>query len=172
MKGWLEDHRVAVGYSTVMRYKKLAQRIRQVLSLDDRLPLEWMMSGVPEGQRLPSDLTAAHATASRRLAKLLRENRTLVSLTRSVEKALGIVRLVTVRQAKKHGGAKREKQRNAKGFSIISCKRTANVTDARLEATREAMGQVLKAANLAGPAIHLQNRIRHWLSGLSDTQGK
>ncbi len=172
LKGWLEDHRVAVGYSTVMRYKKLAQRLRQALSLDGRLPLEWVMSGVPGDQHLPANLAGSCATASRRLAKLLRENHTLVALTRAVEKALGIVRLVAVRKSRNHGRMDGKKQRKTKGFSIISRERAARVTGGRLEATREAMGRVLEAKNLAGPALHLQNRIRHWLAGLADSSGK
>ena len=172
MKGWLEDHRVAVGYSTVMRYKKLAQRLRQVLSLDDRLPLEWVMAGVPGDQKLPVDLAAPCATASRRLAKLLHENHTLLALTRASEKALGIVRLVAVRKSRNHGRMDGKKHVKTKGFSVISQNRTTRVTEGRLEATRAAMGRVLESKNLAGTALHLQNRIRHWLAGLADPSGK
>ncbi len=167
MKGWLEDHRVAVGYSTVMRYKKLAQRLRQVLALDDRLPLEWVMSGVPADCALPADLAAPCAAAARRLARLLRENRTLVSLTRAVEKALGIVRLVAVRKAPERRRAAGAKKRKTAGFSIISSGRAAIVDERRLEATREAMARLLEAESLAGPALHLRNRISNWLSGLA-----
>lgn len=167
MKGWLKDHRIPVGYSTAMRYKKLAQRLRQVLSLDDRLPLEWVMSGVPADHPLPADLTAPCAAASRRLAKLLRENRTLAALTRAVEKALGIVRLVAVRKAPVRRRPYGLKKRKTPSFSVISRGRSATVDDARLEATRTAMGQLLAAKNLAGPALHLRNRIAHWLSGVA-----
>ena len=155
-----------------MRYKKLAQRLRHVLSLDDRLPLEWVMSGIPGDQQLPADLTGPCATASRRLAKLLRENHTLVALTRAVEKALGIVRLVAVRKNRNHGRMDGKRYRKTKEFSIISQERAARVTEGRLEATREAMGRVLEAKNLAGTALHLQNRIRHWLARLADPGGK
>ena len=168
MKGWLEDHRVAVGYSTVMRYKKLAQRLRQVLSLDDRIPLEWVMSGVPDNQRLPSDLTVPYATAARHLVKVLRENHTLVALTRAVEKALGIMRIVTVRKAPRRRNHSYGKRRKTQGFSVISCKRSATVTEERLEATRVAMGRLLAAKNLAGTTLHLQNSIRHWLASMSN----
>ena len=172
MKGWLKDHRIPIGYSTAMRYKKLAQRLRQVLALDDRLPLEWVMSGVPADHSLPSDLTAPCAAASRRLAKLLRENRTLVALTRAVEKALGIVRLVAVRKAPVHRCHPGLKKRKTPAFSVISRGRTATVDDARLEATRTAMGRLLAAKNLAGPALNLRNRIAHWLSGVAAGHGK
>jgi hypothetical protein len=155
-----------------MRYKKLAQRLRQVLALDDRLPLEWVMSGVPADHSLPSDLAAPCAAASRRLAKLLRENRTLVALTRAVEKALGIVRLVAVRKAPVHRRPHGPKKRKTPAFSVISRCRTATVDDARLEATRTAMGRLLTAKTLAGPALHLRNRIAHWLSGVAAGRGR
>ena len=167
MKGWLEDHRVAVGYSTVMRYKKLAQRLRQVLAFDDRLPLEWVMSGVPADCALPADLAAPCAAAARRLARLLRENRTLVSLTRAVEKALGIVRLVAVRKAPGRRRAAGVKKRKTAGFSVISRGRAATVDERRLEATRDAMGRLLEAQNLAGPALRLRHRIEQWLSDVA-----
>ncbi|MBR3583702.1 MAG: hypothetical protein IKO01_09720, partial [Kiritimatiellae bacterium] len=167
-----EDHRVAVGYSTVMRYKKLAQRLRQVLALDDRLPLEWVMSGVPADCALPADLAAPCAAAARRLARLLRENRTLVSLTRAVEKALGIVRLVAVRKAPGRRRAAGAKKRKTAGFSVISRGRAAIVDERRLEATREAMARLLEAESLAGPALHLRNRITNWLSGLAVAEGR
>ena len=163
MKGWLEDHRVAVSYPTVMRYKKLAQRLRRVLELDDRLPLEWAMSGLPENQFLDPDLAAQLAAASRRLAKILRDNSSLAALTREVERKLGILRLVTVRKSR---GPRCGKGRKNNGFSVISRGRRANVSPGRVEATKTAMARLLKARNLSGPALHLQNRLAIWLSGL------
>jgi hypothetical protein len=163
MKDWLEDRRVAIPYSTAMRYKKLAQRLRQNLQLDDRMPLEWILSGVPSGHHLPSDLQSAFATAARRLAAILRENPTLAALARYAERKLGIVRLVTVR---KSWGNRSVKSRKTKEFSVISRDRRAKVSPERVEATKEAMGRVLGARNLAGGALHLQNRIKAWLSGL------
>ena len=163
MKGWLEDRRVAIPYSTAMRYKKLAQRLRQILQLDDRMPLEWLMSGVPTGQHLPAELQSAFAAAARRLAAILRENPTLAALGRYAERKLGIVRLVAVR---KSWGRRSVKSQKTKEFSVISRDRRANVSPERVEATKEAMGRVLGARNLAGGALHLQNRIRAWLSGL------
>ena len=163
MKGWLEDRRVAIPYSTAMRYKKLAQRLRQILQLDDRIPLEWLLTGVPAGQRLPADLQTAFATAVRQLSAILRENPTLVALERCAVRKLGIVRLVTVRKARH---AKRQESRTTTEFSVISRDWQANVSPERVEATKEAMVRVLKARNLAGPALHLQNRIKAWLAGL------
>jgi hypothetical protein len=163
MKGWLEDRRVAIPYSTAMRYKKLAQRLRQLLKLDDRMPLEWLISGVPAGQHLPADLQNAFASAARRLAAIIRENPTLAALGRYAERKLGIVRLVAVR---KSWGRRSAKSRKTSEFSAISRDRRANVSPARVEATKEAMGRVLAARNLAGTALHLQNRIKAWLAGL------
>ncbi len=172
MKGWLEDHRVAVGYSTVMRYKKLAQRLRQVLSLDDRLPLEWVMSGVPADRPLPADLAAPCTAASRRLDRLLRENRTLAALTRAVEKALGIVRLVAVRKASGRCRVAGVKKGKTHVFSVISQGRAATVDAARLAATREAMGRLLEMEKPSGSVLHLRNRIQHWLTGVAAGVGE
>ena len=163
VKGWLEDRRVPIPYSTAMRYKKLAQRLRQILQLDDRIPLEWLLSGVPSGQHLPSELQTAFAAAARQLAAILRENPTLVALDRYAVRKLGIVRLVTVRKARR---GTRSKSSKPAYFSVISRDQQANVSPERVEATKEAMGRVLEARNLSGPALHLQNRIKVWLSGL------
>ena len=172
MKGWLSDHRVKVGYSTVMRYKKLAQRLRPMLELDDRIPLEWVMSGVPEGQRLPEEFEGAWRAAHRRFAKILRENPTLKALSLAVEKALGIMRIVAVRRVaggRRGGGAERWKKRE---FSVISLERSVTVTEERAGATKGAMLRVLRARNLSGTVLQLQNRIRHWLAGVAAKEGR
>jgi hypothetical protein len=163
MKGWLEDRRVAIPYSTAMRYKKLAQRLRQILQLDDRMPLEWLISGVPEGQHLPAELQSAFGAAARRLGAILRENPTLVALGRYAERKLGIVRLVAVRKSWGRGGVKKGKTHD---FSVISRDRRAREAAERTEATKRAMGRVLEARNLAGSALHLQNRLRAWIEGV------
>ena len=167
IKRWLSDRRIAVPYSTVMRYKKLAQRLRLLLSLDDRIPLEWVMDGIPDGLSLPGGLDVPYATAHRRLATLLRENRALASLVRTVEGKLGIMRLVAVRKAPTRRRVECGKTRKTKGFSEISHERKANATVERTEATKVAIRRVLEAKNLAGTALHLQNRLRHWLSTLA-----
>jgi hypothetical protein len=166
MKGWLADRRVAVPYSTVMRYKKLAQRLRQVLALDDRLPREWLIDGLPAGADLPGDLLPRYRSARRRLAALLRENRTFKELSLQAEKQLGIVRLVAIRKV--HGGRRGPcgKRRKSPCFSVISRGRSVTVTPERFEATKAAMGRILGASGLSGPALHLQNRLRRWLAAL------
>jgi hypothetical protein len=145
-----------------MRYKKIAQRLRRVLELDDRLPLEWAMSGLPENQSLAPDLASRLAAASRHLAKILRESPSLAALSREVERKLGIVRLVTVRKARRKNGKRTMKN---KEFSVISRGRMANISPGRVESTKAAMAQVLRAKNLVGSALHLQNRLKKWLSG-------
>ena len=167
MKGWLCDHRVRVGYSTAMRYKKLVQRLRHILALDDRLPFEWVMDGLPDGQSLPADLAAPFSTARRRLATILRENHSLAALSRFAEAKLGIVRLVTVSRVRpvRHR-ATTGKLRKSHGFSVISHDCRANVSPGRLDATKQAMARILMAGNSSGPARHLRNRIAVWLSGI------
>ena len=164
VKGWLEDRRVPVPYSTVMRYKKLAQRLRSVLQLDEKLPLEWLIDGLPDGQELPDGLSGLFQSARQRLEIILRDNRTFKALSLYADKMLGIVRLVTVRKAprrRREGGMKNDERRD---FSVISQDRIVNAEPARVEATKEAMGRVLKADNLSGRALHLQNRLRHWIA--------
>ena len=166
MKGWLADRRVDIPYSTAMRYKKLAQRLRRVLRLDDRLPLEWLIDGIPANQPLPADLASPFTAASRRLAKLLRENPTLKALSLAAEKALGIVRLVTVRKVRHHRRGYPSKKRKTSDFSVISRGRRATAPPERVEATKEAIARILKARHLAGPALQLRNRLKRWLAGL------
>ncbi len=166
MKGWLADRRVAIPYSTAMRYKKLAQRLRQVLRLDDRLPLEWLIDRLPTAQRLPSDLLPQYQTATRRLAAILRGNPTLAALTRHVEKELGIIRLVAIRKPSKRRIHTHCKNRKTPCFSVISQDRAVTLSQSRVEATKAAMVRILSAKHLAGKALHLQNRLRHWLAGI------
>ncbi len=166
MKGWLADRRVGVPYSTVMRYKKLAQRLRMVLGLDDRLPLEWLVDGLPAGQALPPDLLAQCQSARRRLGRLLRENPNLKALSLAAEKALGIVRLVAVRKAPKGRLGAHRKNGKQRGFSVISPIHSVTVTPERIEATKSAIARILQASCLSGPALHLQNRLRRWLAGI------
>ena len=167
IKRWLSDRQVAVPYSTVMRYKKLAQRLRLLLALDDRIPLEWVMDGIPSDAHLPAGLDAPYSTAHCRLASLLRENRTLATLVRTVEQKLGIVRLVAVHRSINKRRTICGKSKNSQCFSEISHYRSAMASIERAEATKAAILRVVEAENLAGPALHLQNRLKHWLSTLS-----
>lgn len=167
IKRWLSDRRVAIPYSTVMHYKKLAQRLRILLALDDRIPLEWVMDGLPGDRTLPEGLASPFADAHRRFAALLRENQSLRSLVRTVEQKLGIIRLVSVRKAGKRKKDNGLNKRKTHKFSEIFHGRMATATPERAEATKEAMRRVLEAKNLSGPALHLQNRLMHWLFSLA-----
>ena len=169
MKGWLADRRIAIPYSTVMRYKKLVQRLRQILALDDRIPFEWLIDGVPPDAPLLSDLAAAPAAARRRLGKILRGNRSLASLTRYAEKKLGIVRLVTVRKVPSHQKScarGRRKQRENRAFTVISHGRRVTIAPGGLERTRSAIQSLLATKNPSPGTLRLRNRIRRWMDGL------
>ena len=93
VRGWLEDNRVKVNYSTLMRYKRLAVRLRALLGLDERLPLEWLLPGATPSAGIPRDLQTQYATAKRRLARLLRDHWNFSRLQTHVDDALGIRRL-------------------------------------------------------------------------------
>ena len=163
MKGWLADHRVAIPYSTAMRYKKLAQRLRQVLSLDDRIPLEWLIDGLPADRNLPASLLPFFQSARRRLSSILHENRTLKALSIHAEKKLGIIRLVVVRKTRSGHKSCSENTRKTPCFSVISQGRAVTVGQERFEATKSAIARALGATDLSGSALHLKERLRHWL---------
>lgn len=99
LKGWLEDNRIPLGYSTLMSYKLLAIRLRALLRLDERMPLEWLLPGAAPDHPLPPGLLPAHTAARRRLAKLLRAHWNFTRLSRHVNAALGLYRLPTPRRA-------------------------------------------------------------------------
>ena len=166
MKGWLADRRVAIPYSTAMRYKKLAQRLRQILGLDDRIPLEWLVDGLPSAQTLPSALVPQYQSARRRLSRLLRENPNLKALSLAADKALGILRIVAVRKVTGRQRDTQRKNMKTSGFSVISHGRSVTVGGARFDATKSAISHILMATNLSGPALHLRNRLHHWLSSI------
>ena len=166
IKGWLRDHRVPVRYNTVMRYKKLAQRLRQILVLDERIPLEWLLSGLPADQSLPAALSSPYEAARRHLRRILLDNPTLVSLSRLVEKKLGIQRLVSVRRRPHWRHKACLKHRKIKELSVISRTHSVAVDERRVEATKEAVKQLLGTRHLAGEALHLQNRARRWIASL------
>ena len=100
MKGWLADRRIPANYSTLVRYKKLAQRLRQLLSLDDRLPLEWLLPNATLDRTMPSDLREPYTTARRRLARLLHNHWNFSRLQKHVETKLGIPQLLSSRRAR------------------------------------------------------------------------
>lgn len=93
VRGWLEDHRVGMNYSTLMRYMRLAIRLRTLLELDDRIPLEWLLPGATATAALPPALQTQYSASKRRLARLLREHWNFRLLQSHVDDALGLRRL-------------------------------------------------------------------------------
>ncbi|MBR4190278.1 MAG: hypothetical protein IKQ55_09990 [Kiritimatiellae bacterium] len=93
VRGWLEDNRVGMNYSTLMRYMRLVVRLRALLGLDERLPLEWLLPGATASAEVPPALQAQCAAAKRKLARLMRENWNFSRLQSHVDRALGLRRL-------------------------------------------------------------------------------
>ncbi len=93
VRGWLEDNRVGMNYSTLMRYMRLAVRLRALLGLDERLPLEWLLPGGAVSAEVPPALQAQCASAKRKLARLMREHWNFSRLQSHVDGALGLRRL-------------------------------------------------------------------------------
>jgi hypothetical protein len=99
VRGWLEDNRVAMSYSTLMRYMRLAVRLRALLGLDERLPLEWLLPGEAASTKVPTELTTQCTAAKRKLARLMREHWNVSRLQSHVDEALGLRRLPHPRRA-------------------------------------------------------------------------
>ena len=100
VRGWLEDNRVGMNYSTLMRYMRLAVRLRALLGLDDRLPLEWLLPGAAASAEVPAALQGQYATAKRKLAHLMRTHWNFSRLQEHVDGALGLRRLPRPGRAK------------------------------------------------------------------------
>jgi hypothetical protein len=130
LKGWLRSNTPGIKYSTAMHYKKLATRLRQLIGLDVRIPLEWLLPGDECGAAqlasLPLADRRAVATARRKLNALLADNPKYSHLVFAVEQKLGIMRMATIRYiqppkpGRGHGRRKGVKQRKSQGFSLVS----------------------------------------------------
>ncbi len=123
LKGWMRRNVPDVKYSTAMHYKKLATRLRQLIGLDARMPLEWLLPD--NGEALPA-LSAADrkavAAARAKLARLLADNPKVTRLARTVEQKLGIMRMVTIRriQPPRPGRGRRRKSKENPNNPLIS----------------------------------------------------
>ena len=95
VRGWLEDNRVGMNYSTLMRYMRLAVHLRALLQLEERLPLEWLLPGAEAAAaaEIPPALRTQHAAARRHLRRLLRTHWNFRRLQAHVDGALGLRRL-------------------------------------------------------------------------------
>ena len=171
MKGWMKRHVPSVKYSTAMHYKKLATRLRQLIGLDPRIPLEWLLPDNEEelSGLSPADRKAA-AAAKGKLDRLLADHPKVTRLTRAVESRLGIMRMVTIRhiQPPKPGRGRRVKSKENPMNSLIS-----RVSHAGLEVTAEtvrtrafwdAIRRVLGETAPDAETRRLQSDIRAWLN--------
>ncbi len=170
LKGWLSDRRVTLNYSTLVRYKKLAQRLRQLLALDDRLPLEWLLPDTPHPIEIPSDLRGQYTAGKRRLARLMREHCNFSRLSRHVEEKLGIPQLLALRRARvrerRDRWADRQIRRLQRSGAAARAKtppRIAGATPERLEATKREFIRFLRDKDLPAPLEHLRRKALHWL---------
>ncbi len=163
MKGWLADRRIPGNYSTLVRYKKLAQRLRQLLALDDRLPLEWLLPGGTPDHDLPADLRGQYATARRRLARILRDHWNYTRLKKHVEEKLGMPQLL---------GARRARVRDVRGRSTVHRSRHVNSGSvppfpppctARVEATKRELIGFLREKDLSPKLAKLRGEALDWL---------
>ena len=93
VRGWLADNRIGMNYSTLMRYMRLAVRLRALLVLDERLPLEWLLPGAEASAAVPPVLQAQCTAAKRRLSRLMRAYWNFSRLQSHVNDALGLRRL-------------------------------------------------------------------------------
>ncbi len=149
LRGYLADNRIPVSYSTLMRYRRLALRLRQLLRLDARLPLEWLLPGEAPDRPLPAVLRAPYAAARHRLARLLRDHRSFDRLRKHVDAKLGIPDLLPLRRGK----------------------RATPATPERLDSTMRAFARFAAEKDLPpGLAVH-RDRFARWLAGTAETAG-
>ena len=130
LKGWLRSNTPDIKYSTAMHYKKLATRLRQLIGLDVRIPLEWLFPGDEDGASqlaaLPLADRQAVTAARRKLHALLADNPKYSHLVLAVEQKLGIMRMATIRYiqppkpGRAHGRRKGVKRKGNQGFSLVS----------------------------------------------------
>ena len=169
MKAYIADARLSISYRTLMRYKLLAVRLRQLLALDPRLPLEWLLPGAAPDRDLPSDLRAPYAAARRRLSRLLRANPNFERLRKHVDAHLGIPELLTVRRtARRTKEVQKTCRRQAvrrpiPGESAVFGDYTVTFTPARLDATRCAFALILGTPDLPPELAVHRDRFLAWL---------
>lgn len=174
MKGWMKKNVPSVKYPTAMHYKKLATRLRQLIGLDARIPLEWLLPDSEEGKvglsTLPGDERQEAAKAKAKLDALLAENPKVTRLTRAVESKLGIMRMVTIRriQPPKSGRGRRQTSKEYPRNPLISQMVGAGVAvgagEARERTFWDAVRKVLGERNPDAETRRLQSEIRAWLN--------
>ena len=163
LKAYLADHRIATPYSTLMRYKLLANRLRQLLSLDPRIPLEWLLPHAAPDRPLPSDLIPPYHAARRRLARLLRENPNFTRLRKHVDAKLGIPELLRARRSVREGKIHRRAARASRYPVIRGATRHMTIDPGRIEATRLALADFLQDKALPPKFARLRDAAIRWL---------
>ena len=163
MKGWLADRRIPGNYSTLVRYKKLAQRLRQLLSLDDRLPLEWLLPDATIDHELPLDLRSQYAPARRRLARILRDYWKYTRLKRHVEEKLGIPQLLGVRRSRVCCVRGHSTGRRPKHVMPMSATCSSPPCTARVDATKRELIGFLREKELSPKLAKLREQALDWL---------
>ena len=169
LKGWLNDHRITVGYSTLVKYRKLALRLRQLLALDARLPLEWLLPGNSPDCPLPTDLRVHYHTARRKLSKLLRENPNFSRLRKHVDAALGIPRLLTIRRTTCRAQQAARDRRWLSQHKPVHCEsvvlgnRQILLDESLVESTKREFILFLKSPDLPPRLDTLRRRALDWL---------
>ncbi len=171
LKGWMRKHVPDIKYSTAMHYKKLATRLRQLIGLDPRIPLEWLL---PDNEEPLPDLSPADRAsadqARAKLARLLADNPKYTHLLRTVESKLGIMRMVTIRriQPLRPGrGRRRKPQENPKNPLISRASHAGYCAAADAErgaAFWDAVRGILGEQNPDEETRRLQSDIRRWLN--------
>lgn len=163
MKGWLADRRIPGNYSTLVRYKKLAQRLRQLLSLDDRLPLEWLLPDATIDHELPLDLRSQYATARRRLARILRDHWNYTRLKRHVEEKLGIPQLLGARRSRVRCVRGHSTGRRPKHVMPMSATCSSPPCPDRVDATKRELIGFLREKELSPKLAKLREQALAWL---------
>jgi hypothetical protein len=171
LKGWMKKNVPSIKYSTAMHYKKLATRLRQLIGLDARIPLGWLL---PDNEEALPTLTAADrrsiAAAKAKLSRLLSDNPKYTHLLRTVENKLGIMRMVTIRriQPPRPGRDRRRKPLENHKNPLISRVSHAGYSAAenpeRTAAFWDAVRRILGEENPDDETRILQSDIRRWLN--------
>ena len=176
LRGYIADNRLGISYGTLMRYRRLALRLRQLLQLDARIPLEWLLPGKSPAHNLPANLQNSCATASRRLARLLREHWNFDRLCKHVDAKLGIPELLTVRRASRRAKEAEKTRRwlaNRKPNrcqSVVLGDYAITATPARLESTMRAFAHLLVERDLPPTLASHRERFLRWLTSAGKTQ--
>ena len=169
LKGYISDARLSISYRTLMRYRLLALRLRQLLQIDPRLPLEWLLPGTLPDCTLPAGLLSQYTIARRRLARLLRDHRNFDRLRKHIDAKLGIPELLTVRRNTRCMKETEKTRRWLPSRKPVRCESvvlgdyTVTANPDRLEATLRAFVRFLHERDLSPPLAAHRGRFRKWL---------